>query len=418
MYTPVGRADSSSAGHPVLPADIGQALAELAATMSNSSGSGVMGDDGWAFVVSDKWVMTIQSLAIVSLISSVFVLAAIAHIAHRHGKYLKRLSLRVSGYVAMADLLSSVAQIVMLQNNLMMDQTESGLRFILWLSMFSTLLFVFLTLAISIQLHLSTLTKIRVAVYMRLERWYVPMSVFLAALLPAIAVAQMRGIYWVPYMHAFNWPAESWVRRLVLWMCNYVWVVLTIAYCSGVAILLSLRIWAMWRSSVEVIAAPRMPEKWDWNRLTSASSVRESHDAETLKDSGSSQFSVGDGGAGLFSPTIGRRQSLEPAGSSRRGYLVTVVGGHEGPGGAAMAVRSYVDKRRFLRSVQRLACYPLVPIITQLGVVAMNMTAEPSRGLYVYGTAMACLGGLLNLLVFMLNPALPDIWRDSALASL
>ncbi|KAJ2493550.1 hypothetical protein IWW37_000416 [Coemansia sp. RSA 2050] len=418
MYTPARRTDGSSAGHPVLPGDIGQALAELAATMGNGS-SGIMGDK-WAFVVSDKWVMTIQSLAIVSLISSVFVLAAIVHIALRHGKYLQRLSLRVSGYVAIADLLSSVAQIVMLQNNLMMEQTPSGLRFILWLSMFSTLLFVFLTLAISIQLHLSTLTKIRVAVYMRLERWYVPVSVVLAALLPAIAVAQMRGIYWVPYMHAFNWPAESWVRRLVLWMCSYVWVVLTIAYCSGVSLLLSLRIWAMWRSSVEVIAAPRMPEKWDWNRLTSASSVRESHDTDTLKGSGCSQFSAGDGGAGLFSPTVGRRQSLEPMaiGGSRRGYLVTVVSGFEGPGGAAMAVRSYVDKRRFLRSVQRLACYPLVPIITQLGVVAMNMTEEPSRGLYVYGTAMACLSGLLNLLVFLLNPALPDIWRDAALATL
>ncbi|KAJ2085791.1 hypothetical protein GGI16_006724, partial [Coemansia sp. S142-1] len=125
MYTPAGRADSSSAGHPVLPADIGQALAELAATLGNGNGS-VMGDE-WSFVISDKWVMTIQSLAIVSLISSAFVLAAMAHIAHRHRKYLQRLSLRVSGYVALADLLSSVAQIVMLQNDLMMGQTKSGL---------------------------------------------------------------------------------------------------------------------------------------------------------------------------------------------------------------------------------------------------------------------------------------------------
>ncbi|KAJ2859442.1 hypothetical protein GGH94_006102 [Coemansia aciculifera] len=361
MYTPAGRADSSGAGHPVLPADIGQALEELAATLGNGSG-GVMGDNEWSFVVSDQW----------------------------------RLSLRVSGYVALADLLNSVAQIVMLQNDLMMRQTKSRLRFILWLSVFSTLLFVFLTLAISIQLHLNTLTKVRVVVYMRLERWYVPVSVILAALLPAIAVAQMRGIYWVPYMHAFNWPAESWVRRLVLWMCNYVWVVLTIAYCSGVALLLSLRIWAMWCSSVEVITAPRIPEKWDWNRLTSASSVRESHDAETLKDSGSSQFSVGDGGAGLFSPTVGQRQSLEPVvnSDSRRGYLVTVVGRNEGAGGAEMAVRSYVGKRWFLRSVQQLACYPLVSTITQLGVVDMIMTAELLRRLYVYGTAMACLSGI------------------------
>ncbi|KAJ2899459.1 hypothetical protein GGI21_000116 [Coemansia aciculifera] len=417
MYTPAGRAGNSSVGNPVLPGDIGQALAGLAATMGN--GTEIMGGASeWSFVVSDQWVMAIQSLAIVSLISSAVVLIVVAHIAYRHSKYLQRLSLRVSGYVALGDLLSSIAQIIMLQNNLMMEQTESGLRFILWLSMFSTLLFVFLTLSISIQLHLSTLTNIRVAAYMRLERWYVPASVVLAAVLPAIAVAQMRGIFWVPYMHAFSWPAESWVRRLVLWMCNYVWVVLTIAYCSGVSLLLSLRIWAMWRSSVEVIAAPRMPEKWDWNRLTSASSIRESHDAETLKDSGStSEFSVG---AGLFSPTATderRRQSLEPMrdSNSRRGYLVTTLNGNNA---ATVAVRSYVDKRRFLRSVQRLACYPLVPIVTQLGVVAMNMTAEPSKGLYVYGTAMACLSGLLNMLVFLLNPALPDIWRDAALASL
>ncbi|KAJ2872690.1 hypothetical protein H4R27_006640, partial [Coemansia aciculifera] len=153
MYTPAGRADSSGAGHPVLPADIGQALEELAATLGNGSG-GVMGDNEWSFVVFDQWVMTIQSLAIVSLISSVFVLLAIAHIVHRHRKYLHRLPLRVSGYVAIADLLSSVAQIVILQNDLMMRQTKSGLRFILWLSMFSTPLFVFLALAILIQLHL------------------------------------------------------------------------------------------------------------------------------------------------------------------------------------------------------------------------------------------------------------------------
>ncbi|KAJ2743784.1 hypothetical protein GGI20_003480 [Coemansia sp. BCRC 34301] len=386
MYTPAGHA-----GQPVLPADIGQALTELAASMGDGN--------EWAFVVSDRWVMAIQSIAIVSLISSAAVLIVIAHIAYRHGKYLQRLSLRVSGYVAVADALSSVAQIVMLQNDLMMGQTADGLRFILWLSMFSTLLFVFLTLAISVQLHLSTLTSVRVAAYMRLERWYVPTSFLMAALLPAIAVGMMRGVYWVPYMHAFNWPSESWVRRLVLWLCNYVWVVITIAYCAGVSLCLSLRIWAMWRSSVEVIAAPRMPEKWDWNRLTSASSLRESNDMETLKGSGSG-FS-----AEPFEPTAVRDNG------SRRGYLVTVSSG-------AMAVRSYVDKQRFLRSVQRLACYPLVPIITQLGVVAMNMTETPSKGLYVYGTAMACLGGLLNMLVFLLNPALPDIWRDAALASL
>ncbi|KAJ2004719.1 hypothetical protein H4R26_002350 [Coemansia thaxteri] len=393
---------AGAAPTPVLPGDLAQAL-------------GGMGE--WAFVVSDQWVLAIQSLAIVSLMSSVAVLAAVGLIARRHGKYLRRLSLRVSGYVALADLLSAVAQITMLQNDLMMRQSAAGLRFILWLSMSSTLLFVFLTLAIAVQLHLSTLTRVRVAAYMRLERVYVPASVALAAALPAVAVALMQGIFWVPYMHAFSWPADAWARRLVLWLCSYAWIVGTIAYCAAVALCLSLRIAAMWRNSVEVIAEPRMPEKWDWSRLTSAS-TRASHDTlseSTACDSADALRKDPRTPLAAAATDSSGRVSISGSmgvGAPRRGYLVTVMG--SGP----VAVRSYVDKARFLRSVQRLACYPLVPIITQLGVVAMNMTSEPSRGLYIYGTAMACLSGLLNLLVFLLNPALPDIWRDAALASL
>ncbi|KAJ1662172.1 hypothetical protein IW140_006041 [Coemansia sp. RSA 1813] len=373
----------------------------------------------WSFVVSDQWVITMQSLSVVSLLASLGVLAFMTHIFIRHRKYLERLSLRISGYVALADILNSITQILTLNNDLMIKQTRSGLRFILWLSMFSTLWFVFLTLCISMQLHLSTLTKIRVGIYMKLEKFYIPASLFLAVLLPGIAVGVMDGIFWIPYMHSFNWPTENWRRKLTLWMCNYVWIVLTVVYCSVVAMLLSLRIWVMWRNSVEVIEAPRMPEKWDWNSLTE--SARTS--AETIVSSTSLlKQSAGDTNSTLigtrrvsFDPMHSHDQASMPAtGGSGRGYLLTVMRADKETG-QTMAVRSYVDKKRFLRSIQRLACYPLVPIITQLGVVAMNMVDTPTKGLYIYGMALASTSGLLNLGVFLLNPALPDIWKDAAL---
>ncbi|KAJ2843186.1 hypothetical protein GGI22_007300 [Coemansia erecta] len=229
----------------------------------------------------------------------------------------------------------------------------------------------------------------------------------------------MDGMYWNPYMHSFNWPTQDWKRKLTLWMCNYVWIILTILYCSAVALLLSLRIWVMWRNSIEVIEAPRMPEKWDWSSLTASSrSSAETVVPSTALLKHSSAASV----ASVASSTLtdsrrvsfGSMHGQQAAAGGGRGYLLTVMRADKETG-QAMAVRSYVDKKRFLRSIQRLACYPLVPIVTQLGIVAMNMASTPTKGLYIYGMALASTSGLLNLGVFLLNPALPDIWKDAAL---
>ncbi|KAJ2866406.1 hypothetical protein FB639_005025, partial [Coemansia asiatica] len=344
----------------------------------------------WAFVVSNQWVLSIQTLAAISLISSISVLFCITYIFKTRRKFLQRLSLRISFYVAIADLLNSLVQIILLQNNLMINQTTHGLRFILWLSMFSTLFFIFLTFCISLQLHLSTLTNVRIGTYMRLEKFYVVASLLVAVVLPAIAVSQMQGIYWVPFMHAFNWPASSWKRRLVLWMCHYLWIILTIVYCALVSLFLSLRILAMWKDSVEVFVKPRMPEKWDWSKLTESS--RPSNETiSTFHEQDASQLvpqkSPMPQSAGTL---VGQRISFEPikvtghgdnmAGVAGHGYLVTLMSSDQ-QSGRPVAVRSYVDKKRFLRSIQRLAFYPIIPILSLLGLVAMNMTEEPSKGL-------------------------------------
>ncbi|KAJ2398187.1 hypothetical protein GGI05_000243 [Coemansia sp. RSA 2603] len=284
----------------------------------------------------------------------------------------------------------------------MIRQSATGLRFILWMSWASTLFSVLLTLCIALQLHLSTLTRVRVRVYMRLERAYVPASLLLACILPAVGVSLMRGIYWVPTMHAFNWPTRSsWERPVVLWLCCYLWIILTITYCALVAGFLAVRIWAMWRGSVEVLQ--RVPEKWDWNSLTRS----RLSDETVCMDGGVPQTRAS---------TISRMSFGPTAQPSASGYLVT-LSNSDGRADAPVAVRSFVDKKKFLRSIQRLALYPLVPVLSLLGTVVMNMVQQPTKGLYIYATVMAASGGVMNCLVFVLNPALPDIWRDSVLSA-
>ncbi|KAJ2784856.1 hypothetical protein H4R18_000890 [Coemansia javaensis] len=338
--------------------------------------AGLLGqlDSKWRFAVTAEWSRAVEALAGVSLGCSVLVLAAVGFVAARHPKHLGRLSLRVSGYMAGATAAIAAAQIAMQHNALMLAASRGALRAVAWCSMFGTLAFVFLTCSIALQLHLTTLTRVRPQVYMRLERLYVPGSLALAAALPSVAVGLMRDISWDPLLRAFSWPTAGWRLRLTLWMCEYAWVVLVIVYCAAVAVLLSLRILQMWRNSVEVV--PAAPERWDWARLTRPGRA---------PDRGS---------------------------SAAGGYMVTLVGS-DAATGRAVAVRSYVDKRRFLMSIQRLACYPLVPVLTLLGTVAMNMSRQPVRGLYVYGTVTAAMTGTLNLAVFLLNPALPDIVCDA-----
>ncbi|KAJ2842942.1 hypothetical protein IWW36_005729 [Coemansia brasiliensis] len=152
----------------------------------------------------------------------------------------------------------------------------------------------------------------------------------------------------------------------------------------------------MWRDSVQVIAEPRAPEKWDWARLTM--SVRPSEDSSSST---------------LHSPStlVGHASLSSSKSVGGRGFMMTLMSS-DALTGRAVAVRSYVDRRRFLRSVQRLVLYPLIPVITQLGIVACNMTEQPSKALYIYGTAMSATCGIFNIVVFALNPALPDIIAD------
>ncbi|KAJ2590304.1 hypothetical protein H4R99_007149, partial [Coemansia sp. RSA 1722] len=69
------------------------------------------------------------------------------------------------------------------------------------------------------------------------------------------------------------------------------------------------------------------------------------------------------------------------------------------------------ERKKYIRSVTfRVTCYPVIPIVTQLMLVICNLMAAPPYWLFVMANVMPSTQGILNFLVYMMNPAL-DIYR-------
>ncbi|KAJ2881930.1 hypothetical protein FB639_002505 [Coemansia asiatica] len=69
------------------------------------------------------------------------------------------------------------------------------------------------------------------------------------------------------------------------------------------------------------------------------------------------------------------------------------------------------ERKKYIRSVTfRVTCYPVIPIITQLMLVIGNLMAAPPYWIFVMANVMPSTQGILNFLVYIMNPAL-DIYR-------
>ncbi|KAJ2537790.1 hypothetical protein EV175_006617 [Coemansia sp. RSA 1933] len=64
------------------------------------------------------------------------------------------------------------------------------------------------------------------------------------------------------------------------------------------------------------------------------------------------------------------------------------------------------ERQRYIRSVCiRILAYPLIPILTQIWVLAANMASEAPMWLYVMANIVPATQGILNFLAFTANPA-------------
>ncbi|KAJ2817600.1 hypothetical protein GGI24_005353, partial [Coemansia furcata] len=74
----------------------------------------------------------------------------------------------------------------------------------------------------------------------------------------------------------------------------------------------------------------------------------------------------------------------------------------------------YNSKRKIRSVTIRSMLYPTVPILTQIWVLSANMSAECPMWLYVMANLVPATQGMINFLVFTLNPAWDSIRRKRA----
>ncbi|KAJ2600540.1 hypothetical protein H4R99_003300 [Coemansia sp. RSA 1722] len=69
------------------------------------------------------------------------------------------------------------------------------------------------------------------------------------------------------------------------------------------------------------------------------------------------------------------------------------------------------ERKKYIRSVTiRVSCYPIIPIVTQLMVVIANLAPASPYWLFVLANITPSTQGILNFLVYIMNPAL-DMYR-------
>ncbi|KAJ1963299.1 hypothetical protein GGI12_002133 [Dipsacomyces acuminosporus] len=282
------------------------------------------------------WAIVGHGFNIASIVSSCFVIAAVIVSCYRKPEFRNRTSFRLSAWIAACDLIYSALGICTFNNGYMSDLSEMHLRVIHWLMSASTMCFVFLTVAMGIQLILTVLTH-KSNVARRIEKYYEYVCTFMALVLTHPILYLYERVEWVPTAQIFHIKTYRKIYNRNVWLTKWMWIVTSIVFLLIVTLLI-------------------------WNKM-------------------------------IRSFTKTAKLSNFPEGKSRWDDEMTLSSVN-------------AQRKREIRSVTlRIVCYPLVPIFTQSWVFAANMITNLPMWLYVVGSLLPALQGVLNFLIFLMNPA-------------
>ncbi|KAJ1938475.1 hypothetical protein FBU59_004424 [Linderina macrospora] len=282
------------------------------------------------------WAVVGHGFNIASIVSSVFVIAATIILSIRNRELFSRPSFRLSGWIAAADLIYSVTQLFVFNNEYMSALSERSLRAIIWMLSGSVVTFVFLTVCIGIHLVMTVFLR-KTHIANRIQRYYEYVSFFLGFLVTHSYMYMYEKVGWMPSMQVFriamSGPSEYYRN---IWLAQYVWTASGILFLFIVSILIYLQMMQV-ISRVEETQGPEKLDMLDGSTLNMMTDLR----------------------------------------------------------------------RKYIRSATlRIACYPLVPIITQTWVIVTNMILDSQPfWLYIMANLMPATQGMINMLIFLMNPA-------------
>ncbi|KAI9229201.1 MAG: hypothetical protein DHS80DRAFT_22571 [Piptocephalis tieghemiana] len=301
-------------------------------------------------------------LNIISLIASVIVLLAYTAARIYSAELIDRVSLRLTIGLTVADLLFAIFQIIGFSH----VQANTALcAASVWGYVASSLLATFLTVCLAFNLHVVFVSGARNT--HSYERWYFVFSI-LASLL--ISLAPFIGHrYGFDEKEQTCWfkDVESGIGLLWAWLTLYLWVILGILYCTLAV-------------SVILLHLHRGKRKMQHRQIVGIPSEQDTLDSP---------------------PPASTRETKRHSIQGRRKNIPSLP-----PSTNAIVLN---------RIVTRLVMYPVVLIIAQVLNVAVEMSTFGSGSynfpLYLASFIATSSQGLLNALVFLVDPAVRTCWR-------
>ncbi|KAI9284140.1 hypothetical protein BC943DRAFT_381408 [Umbelopsis sp. AD052] len=251
----------------------------------------------------------------------------------------RTITVRLSGWIALADILVCSIQIIYIHGNeLFTNVSPLALGFVLTSLQTSSLFFVYLTVCIAINLHLTILTSKYRNVADKIDPWMVPVS-FIWANVTTIPFHIWFQAEWNPQIGGFV-KTPAWAAPYYMWASQYVWQLLGELYCACVIVMVLVKLYNMRKYQEKQSSAQN-------------------------------------------------RNQIESADQHGR------------------------SSKRITFVMLRIVWYPVIPIITQTWLIVMNSIPPPHNITWInINNIMSALQGVLNGIVFCLNPATYALWQE------
>ncbi|KAJ1679647.1 hypothetical protein EV182_001622 [Spiromyces aspiralis] len=333
-------------------------------------------------------------LAYVSIILSVCVIVTV--IMTLYGRDPRsRVSLRLAGSIALADIIYALVQIILYQNsNIPFNMSDTAFRFMLWLHLGSIASNAFLTTCIALHLHLTSVhgkhaLANKIAPYFELISW--PAGLIVAH--PVMYAG--TGLKRFPTLGAIFLIDSSWkhINGYIIGM--YITVIIAMVYCLIVCIIIIFMLLPTWHRIKSSIQLTSPDHKSFIHRATKLSFVHR-----------------------------GRRQLTPPPAVAGNHQLSEInvqmpirVGANihtnvPDPEATARAqqLAELKRKRNHVRfTIIRILLYPIVLLVTLIVIPVYLLLKYPNPDFGFYAVIIPLIGGIINFCVFMANPALDEL---------
>ncbi|KAJ1980130.1 hypothetical protein H4R35_001240 [Dimargaris xerosporica] len=294
-------------------------------------------------------------------------------------------SIYLSLYIGFADALYRMMALLASWSDFMRSNQddETWLRICFWSVYFAPVWFVFLTAMITLDLQL---TFLHPGVPREpFQRYYLPLATVIPLVisLPALLVPHIR---WLPEPSRFGFSFGTSIRNKLFGIfCYDLWISLGIAYCLIVVILVIVKL----VRGIHYIEAVHLTSRPSGGGLTTGCQLTHLNATAPAE----------------ATPTTTVTTSAHTLSQCSAAYC-------DGHHHSTAHSRPAQLVKTLRQSAIRIMLYPIVPLVCQtLQIVSYRVIIDHHRVLHFMATVLCSSQGVLNFIVFLLNPVVGEVFH-------